>query len=83
MKWTNLKRDFTPEEKIAISELPPKMANRCKAVLKRLICFSGRDENLQFLLAAWVKTMKPRRADWLAVLKEMKRMEHPLYTEVS
>jgi hypothetical protein len=83
VKWTNLKRDLTPEEKIAISELPRNMANRCKALLKRLICFYGQDENLHFLLAAWVKTMKPRRADWLAVLKEMKRMEHSLYTEVS
>lgn len=83
LKWTNLKRDLTAEETIAISLLPPKMANRCKALLKRLICFSCQNENLQFLLAAWVKTMKPRRADWLAVLKEMKRIEHPLYIEVS
>ncbi|XP_078157612.1 tetratricopeptide repeat (TPR)-like superfamily protein [Carex rostrata] len=82
LKWTNFKQDLTAEETIAISQLPPKMANRCKALLKRLICFSCQNENLQFLLATWVKTMKPRRADWLAVLKEMKRIEHPLYIEV-
>ncbi|KAJ4784454.1 Pentatricopeptide repeat-containing protein [Rhynchospora pubera] len=82
LKWTNLKRNLTPEERIAISRLPKTMADRCKALMKKLICFSSPDENLHLLLAAWVKTLKPSRADWLAVLKEMKRIEHPLYIEV-
>jgi len=48
--------------------------------MKRIICFSPEDENLSLLLAAWVKVMKPRRADFL---KEMKRSDNPLLLEVS
>ena len=83
LKWRDVGPDITEAQKQAISELPPKMTNRCKALMKRIICFSREDENLSLLLAAWVKVMKPRRADWLAVLKEMKRSDNPLLLEVS
>ncbi|KAF9616946.1 hypothetical protein IFM89_033016 [Coptis chinensis] len=32
---------------------------------------------------SWVKIMKPRRADWLLVLKEMSKLEVPLVSEVT
>ncbi|XP_010921863.1 uncharacterized protein [Elaeis guineensis] len=81
-KWSDIGPDITEAQKQAISQLPLKMTKRCKALMRRIICFSSQDENLSFLLAAWVKVMKPRRADWLSVLKEMKRMENPLFMEV-
>lgn len=83
IKWRDIGPDITVAQKQAISQLPPKMTNRCKALMKRIICFSPQDESLSLLLAAWVKVMKPCRADWLAVLKEMKRSENPLLLEVS
>lgn len=83
IKWRDVGPDITYAQKEAISQLPPKMTNRCKALMKRIICFSPEDENLSMLLAAWVKTMKPRRADWLTVLKEMMRSDIPLFFEVS
>lgn len=82
LKWSDIGPDITEAQKQAISQLPPKMTKRCKALMRRIICFSPQDENLLLLLAAWVKVMKPRRADWLSVLKEMKRMENPLFMEV-
>ncbi|XP_038975078.1 pentatricopeptide repeat-containing protein At1g01970-like [Phoenix dactylifera] len=82
LKWSDIGPDITEAQKQAISQLPPKMTKRCKALMRRIICFSPQDENLPLLLAAWVKVMKPRRADWLSVLKEMKRMENPLFMEV-
>lgn len=81
VKWHDVGSDITESQKDAISQLPPKMSNRCKALMKRIICFSE-DENLALLLAAWVKTMKPRRCDWLSILKEMKRSNNPLLLEV-
>lgn len=82
LKWSDIGPDITEAQKQAISQLPPKMTKRCKALMKHVICFSPQDENLPLLLAAWVKVMKPRRADWLSVLKEMRRMENPLFMEV-
>ncbi|WOL11980.1 hypothetical protein Cni_G20744 [Canna indica] len=82
IKWTNVGPNITDEQKIAISQLPLKLSNRCKALLKRIICFSPEADNLPLLLASWVKAMKPRRADWLIVLKEIKRMQNPLLSEV-
>lgn len=83
VKWTNIGSNITEAQKKAISQLPLKMSNRCKALLKQIICFSAETDNLSLLLAAWVKAMKPRRADWLSVLKEIERMEHHLLFEVS
>ncbi|CAL9782475.1 unnamed protein product [Musa acuminata subsp. burmannicoides] len=82
LKWMNVGSDLTEDQKKAISQLPLKMSNRCKALMKRLFCFSPDADDLSLLLAAWVKVMKPRRADWLAILKEIKRMENPLLFEV-
>lgn len=81
LKWCDIGSDITEAQKQAISQLPPKMTNRCKALMRRIICFS-QGENMLLLLAAWVKAMKPTRADWLSVLKEMKRLENPLFPEV-
>ncbi|KAH7577796.1 hypothetical protein JRO89_XS01G0300700 [Xanthoceras sorbifolium] len=81
-KWIEIGPNITEEQKQAISQLPPKMTKRCKAILKHVICLCPEKGNLSDLLAAWVRSMKPRRADWLAVLKELKIMEHPLYIQV-
>ena len=67
----------------AIRGLSPKLPSRCKALMTRVVCLSPGDENLGALLAYWVKAMKPKRADWLLVLKELKAMESPLLAEVS
>ncbi|KAG6488747.1 pentatricopeptide repeat-containing protein At1g01970-like [Zingiber officinale] len=82
MIWTSIGSNITEAQKKAISQLPLKMSNRCKALLKRIICFSTETDNLSLLLAVWVKAMKPRRADWLSVLKQIERMEHHLLFEV-
>lgn len=81
-KWVKKGHDITEEQKQAISQLPPKMTNRCKALMKQIICFLSENTSLSVLLATWVKSTKPRRADWLSVLKELSRMNHPLYFEV-
>lgn len=82
-KWVEIGPDVTEEQKHAIAKLPLKMTKRCQALMKQIICFCPEKGSLADLLAAWVKVMKPRRADWLAVLKELKIIEHPLYFEVA
>lgn len=82
LRWVEVGPDITEAQKRAISQLPPKMTKRCKAFMKQIICFSSQEKNLTHLLDAWVRIMKPSRADWLSVLKEMKRLEHPLLFEV-
>ncbi|KAL0327149.1 UNVERIFIED_CONTAM: Pentatricopeptide repeat-containing protein [Sesamum angustifolium] len=59
------------------------MTNRCKALMKQIICFSAENKSLSLKLAAWVKSTSPRRTDWLSVLKELERLNHPLYFEVA
>lgn len=81
-KWVEIAPDITEEQKQAITKLPPKMTKRCKSLLKQVICFCPEKGSLEDLLGYWVKVMKPRRADWLAVLKELNLMEHPFYFEV-
>ncbi|XP_019055610.1 PREDICTED: pentatricopeptide repeat-containing protein At1g01970-like isoform X1 [Nelumbo nucifera] len=81
LRWAEIGPDITEVQKQAISQLPSKMTKRCKAFMKQIICFSPQKTSLSQLLDAWVKIMKPKRADWLAVLKEMRRMEHPLLLE--
>ncbi|XP_077235570.1 tetratricopeptide repeat (TPR)-like superfamily protein [Tasmannia lanceolata] len=83
LRWVEVGPDITEAQKQAISQLPLKMTKRCKALMKRLICFISQEEDLSLLLGAWVKIMKPRRADWLVVLKEMTRLENPLLLEVT
>lgn len=73
---------LSESQKLAVRGLSPKLSNRCKALMTRVVCLSPGDENLGALLAFWVKAMKPKRADWLMVLKELKTMDSPLLTEV-
>lgn len=81
-RWVEIRNDITEEQKNAIAKLPFKMIKRCKAVMRQIICFSAEKGNLCDVLGAWVKIMKPTRADWLSVLKELKNMDHPLHLEV-
>ncbi|XP_004492641.1 pentatricopeptide repeat-containing protein At1g01970 [Cicer arietinum] len=82
-RWVEIRNDITEEQKNAIAKLPFKMIKRCKAVMRQIICFSAEKGNLCDVLGAWVKIMKPTRADWLSVLKELKNMDHPLHLEVA
>ncbi|XP_027353425.1 pentatricopeptide repeat-containing protein At1g01970 [Abrus precatorius] len=82
-RWVEVGDDITKEQKESISKLPFRMANRCKALMRQIICFSLEKGNISDLLVAWVKIMKPTRADWLSVLKELRTMDHPLYLEVA
>lgn len=81
-KWIEIGPNITEKQNLAMVQLLPKMTKRCKAVMKQIICFSSQKGSLSELLAAWVRIMNPKRADWLAVLKQLKIMEHPLYFEV-
>lgn len=81
-KWVKVGPDISEYQKLAISELPPMMSNRCKAIMKQIICYEPENGSLSDLLAFWVRSMKPRRADWLRVLKELRLLEHPLYLKV-
>jgi hypothetical protein len=51
--------------------------------MPRIVSLSPRGEHLGVVLAFWVRAMKPKRADWLLVLKELRAMESPLLAEVS
>ncbi|EEF50400.1 pentatricopeptide repeat-containing protein, putative [Ricinus communis] len=84
-KWAEIGPNITKSQQQAISELPPKMTNRCKTLVTQIICSSYLLQNasLSDLLSSWVRIMKPRRTDWLSVLKQLKNMEHPLYLEVA
>ncbi|KAL1308581.1 hypothetical protein HN51_050564 [Arachis hypogaea] len=83
-RWNEIcHQNMTNEQKQAISNLPFRMAKRCKALMRQIICFSAEKGNIYELLGAWVKIMKPCRADWLAVIKELKTLDHPLYLEVA
>ena len=82
-RWDTFGSDLTEPQQRAVRGLSPKLPNRCKALVARVVCLCPGDESLGALLAYWVKAMKPKRADWLLVLKELKAMESPLLTEVS
>lgn len=81
-RWVKIGSDITEEQKQAILKFPPKMPNRCKALMQQIICYSAEKGSVSLLLEAWVKSMKPERADWLEALKELDRLNHPLYFEV-
>jgi hypothetical protein len=81
-RWNEIRHEITEEQKQAIAKLPFKMVKRCKAVMRQIICLSQEKGRLCDVLGAWVKIMKPTRADWLSVLKELKNMDHRLYLEV-
>ncbi|KAI3495026.1 hypothetical protein L1887_37135 [Cichorium endivia] len=84
IRWVEINLDeINDAQRKHISRLPKNMTNRCRALMKQLICFSPEKTNLSILLAAWVRSMKPVRADWLVVLKELGNMNHPLHFEVA
>ncbi|KAI3982597.1 hypothetical protein MKX01_031336 [Papaver californicum] len=84
LKWIEIGTNISDEQKQAISKLPFKMTKRCKALMKQLICFGNNNQasDLNQLLTSWVRIMKPQRCDWLAVLKELTNLDHPLLFEV-
>ncbi|PIA49939.1 hypothetical protein AQUCO_01300579v1 [Aquilegia coerulea] len=84
-RWIEIGPNITESQKEAISKLPPKMTKRNKAFMKQIICFDSEKTGFTLfsMLRAWVKIMKPKRADWLLVLKEMAKLEHPLIFEVT
>ncbi|KAL5571978.1 hypothetical protein UlMin_021575 [Ulmus minor] len=82
-RWAEVGPNITEAQQEAISKLPPKMAKRCKALLRQLICFSPLEATLSQVLAAWVSIMKPIRADWLVILKQLNTIDHNLYHEVT
>lgn len=81
-RWLKIGSNISEEQKQTIAQIPPKMANRCHALLKQIICFSPENGSISLMMAAWVKSMNPQRADWLSVLKELERLNNPLYFEV-
>jgi hypothetical protein len=82
-RWVEINPGIiTESQKLAISQLPRKMERRCKALMRQIICFSPQKGNFSELLTAWVKIIKPRRADWLAVFKELSYIDHPFYMQV-
>jgi hypothetical protein len=82
-RWDDLGTDLSEPHEQALRGLSPKLPNRCRALMPRIVSLSPHGENLGVVLAFWVKAMKPKRADWLLVLKELKAMESPLLAEVS
>ncbi|KAJ6328473.1 hypothetical protein OIU77_010211 [Salix suchowensis] len=82
-RWVEIGPNIPEKQKQALSQLPFKMTKRCKALMRQIICFNDKKGSLSGLLSAWVKIMKPRRKDWLSILKELNKMEHPLYLEVN
>lgn len=85
IRWIEIKLDeINDAQSNHISRLPKNMTNRCKALMKQLICFSPeKSQSIEVLLCAWVRSMKPARADWLVILKELENMNHPLRLEVA
>ena len=81
-RWAEVGPNITEAQQEAISKLPPKMTKRCKALMRQLICFSPLEATLSQVLAAWVSIMKPIRADWLVILKQLNTIDHNLYHEV-
>ncbi|CAM8899501.1 unnamed protein product [Rhodiola kirilowii] len=82
-RWIEIGSDVTEEQKEVIDRLSLKLSKRCMAVLKQVICFDPERWGLEEMLASWAKIMKPRRTDWLLVLKKLKELDHPLYFEVA
>ncbi|KAG8095106.1 hypothetical protein GUJ93_ZPchr0012g20582 [Zizania palustris] len=71
------------EHEISEDRLSPKLPNRCKDLVTRIVRLPPQDEDmLVLLLAFWVKAMNPKRVDWLLVLKELTTMESLLLAEV-
>ncbi|KQK14810.1 pentatricopeptide repeat-containing protein At1g01970 [Brachypodium distachyon] len=81
-RWNGLGSDLSEPQEEAIRGLSPKLPNRCRALMPRIVSLSPGDENLGMALAFWAKAMNPRRVDWLLVLKELKAVDSTLLAEV-
>ncbi|KAI4340478.1 hypothetical protein MLD38_025308 [Melastoma candidum] len=85
-KWVEVTPIATPLQKQAFSKLPFRMTNRCRALLRQIIVRLGDSDPhrlLPSLLTEWVFLMKPARCDWLAVIKQLTLMNHPLHLRVA
>ncbi|KAF7844795.1 pentatricopeptide repeat-containing protein [Senna tora] len=82
-RWVEVGSNIAEAQKKAISKLPFKMENRCKALMRQIICFSPEKGDISDMLRTWVRIMRPIRADWLSVLKELKTIDHPFYLKVA
>lgn len=80
--WADVGLNLTDEQDEAITRIPIKMSKRCQALMRQIICFSSEKRSFCDLLGAWVRRMKPIRADWLSILKELKNLESPFYIKV-
>ncbi|KAI3741239.1 hypothetical protein L1987_58910 [Smallanthus sonchifolius] len=83
-RWVEINlNEINDAQRNHIARLPKKLTNRCRALMKQLICFTPERSSISVLLSAWVTSMKPVRADWLVVLKELENMNHPLRFQVA
>lgn len=85
MRWADVDDNgLDKAQKRLIEALPPKLSGRSKALMKHIICLSEEDDPSE-LIMKWVRIMKPKRVDWLAVLKQMEEqnLNHPLFFKVS
>lgn len=73
---------ITEEQEEAITRIPVKMSKRCQALMKQIICFE-KGSSFSDMLGAWVRRMKPIRADWLSLLKELNNLHSPFYIKVA
>ncbi|CAN6440644.1 unnamed protein product [Victoria cruziana] len=84
LRWVDRPTATTDAQRKATSEFPEKMTNRCRAVLRNLICVSDSEkDDPSDLLARWVRVMKPKRAEWLLAIKYLKKLQHPLVFKVT
>lgn len=85
LRWTDVgDNGLDKAKKSLIEALPPKMSGRSKALMKHIICLSEEDDPSE-LITKWVRIMKPKRVDWLAVLKQMEEqnLNHPLFFKIT
>ncbi|KAG2320413.1 hypothetical protein Bca52824_013626 [Brassica carinata] len=73
---------LTEEQEEAISRIPIKMSKRCQALMKQIICCE-KGSFSDDMLGDWVRRMKPIRADWLSLLKELNNLDSPFYIKVA
>ncbi|XP_076948787.1 pentatricopeptide repeat-containing protein At1g01970-like [Bidens hawaiensis] len=84
-KWVQIDiNEMNDAQRNHIARLPKKLTNRCRALLKQLICFETSSSiSIEMVLCSWVRSMKPSKADWLVVLKELEIVNHPVRFEVA
>ncbi|KAH9323657.1 hypothetical protein KI387_018296, partial [Taxus chinensis] len=83
LRWTDVQvQNVELAQRKLIEDLPPKMRGRSRAVIKHIICMTEEDDPHPILMK-WVKIMKPKRVDWLAVLKQISAYDHPLFFKIT